>query len=170
MLFSEFRDGNVPADYDLLRPFKQALELVPAGVEKVYLRSDTAGYYVELLKYCAEASSERFGIIEFAIGADVTQAFRTAVREIPETAWPRLFRVVNGKRKDTGQEWAEVCFVPKWTAAKKNGPVYRFLAIREALEQHGMEAQLSLPFQTVNWGPVTYKVTGIVTNRELPWG
>ena len=30
MLFSEFRDGNVPADYDLLRPFKQALELVPA--------------------------------------------------------------------------------------------------------------------------------------------
>jgi hypothetical protein len=30
MLFSEFRDGNVPAGYDLLRPFKQALELVPA--------------------------------------------------------------------------------------------------------------------------------------------
>ena len=49
MLFSEFRDGNVPAGYDLLRPFKQALELVPAGVKKVYLRSDTAGYLVDLL-------------------------------------------------------------------------------------------------------------------------
>jgi hypothetical protein len=171
MLFSEFRDGNVPADYDLLRPFEQALELVPAGVKKVYLRSDTAGYYVELLKYCAEAKNKRFGVIGFAIGADVTPAFRAAVREVPETSWHRLFRVVNGKKKDTGQEWAEVCFVPNWTAAKKDGPVYRFLAIREALEQQplpGMEAQLTLPFQTVNWGPVTYKVTGIVTNRDLP--
>ncbi len=53
MLLSEFRDGNVPAGYDLLRPFTQALESVPAGVKTVYLRSDTAGYYVELLKYCA---------------------------------------------------------------------------------------------------------------------
>ena len=171
MLFSEFRDGNVPADYDLLRPFKQTLELVPAGVKQVYLRSDTAGYIVDLLKYCAEGKNERFGVIEFAIGADMTQAFRAAVREIIETAWHRLFRIVDGKRVDTGQEWAEVCFVPNWTAAKKDGPVYRFLAIREALEQQplpGMEAQLSLPFQTVNWGPVTYKVTGIVTNRDLP--
>lgn len=171
MLFSEFRDGNVPADYDLLRPFKQSLDLVPPGVEKLYLRSDTAGYIIELLKYCAEAKSERFGVIEFAVGADMTAPFRAAVREVPETAWDRLFRVVDGKLVDTGQEYAEVCFVPNWTAAKKDGPVYRFLAIREVLEQQplaGMETQLSLPFQTVNWGPVTYKVTGIVTNRDLP--
>lgn len=171
VLFSEFRDGNVPAHYDLLRPFQQALESVPAAVNTVYLRSDTAGYYVELLKYCAEGNNERFGVIEFAIGADVTSAFRAAAQEVREKDWHRLYRVVDGKRKDTGQEWAEVCFVPNWTAVKKGGPVYRFLAIREALEQQplfGMEPQLSLPFQTVNWGPVTYKVTGIVTNRDLP--
>jgi len=29
VLFSEFRDGNVPADYDLLRPFKEPLALLP---------------------------------------------------------------------------------------------------------------------------------------------
>ncbi len=101
----------------------------------------------------------------------MTPAFRAAVREVPETSWHRLFRVVDGKRKDTGQQWAEVCFVPNWMAEKKDGPEYRYLAIREALEQQplpGMEAQLTLPFQTVNWGPVTYKVTGIVTNRDLP--
>jgi hypothetical protein len=68
MLFSEFRDGNVPADYDLLRPFKPALDLVPSGVNKVCLRSDAAAYVVELLKYCAEGKSERFGAIEFAVG------------------------------------------------------------------------------------------------------
>ena len=30
VVLSEFRDGNVPANFDLLRPFKRALELVPA--------------------------------------------------------------------------------------------------------------------------------------------
>lgn len=171
MLFSEFRDGNVPADYDLLRPFKQALELVCAGVKRVYLRSDSAGYYVDLLKYCAEGVNQRFGVIEFAVGADVTPAFRQAVREIAESDWSRLFRVVDGTLEDTGQEYAEVCFVPNWAAVKKGGATYRFLAIREPLAQQplpGMGDQLSLPFQTMCWDTVQYKITGIVSNRDIP--
>lgn len=171
ILFSEFRDGNVPAGYDLLRPFKQSLELVPAGVEKVYLRSDTAGYMMELLKYCAEGKSNRFGVIDFAVGVDVTEAFRGAVREVPEAEWRTLYREVDGKPTDTGQEWAEVCFVPNWAGHSKHGPTYRYVAIREPLEQQslpGMEGQLELPFPTMDWGAVRYKVTGIVTNRDLP--
>jgi hypothetical protein len=171
MLFSEFRDGNVPADYDLLRPFKQALELVSVGVKKVYLRSDSAGYYVDLLTYCAEGRNERFGVIEFAVGADVTAAFRQAVRDVSEAEWHPLRRMVDGEYQDTGQEYAEVCFVPSWVGRKKDGPVYRYLAIREPLAQQilpGLEGQVSLPFPTMDWGPVRYKVTGIVTNREIP--
>jgi hypothetical protein len=82
-----------------------------------------------------------------------------------------LFKVVDGKLVDTGQEWAEVCFVPNWMGRKKDGPTYRYLAIREPLQQQalpGMEEQLALPFPTMDWGAVTYKVTGIVTNREIP--
>jgi hypothetical protein len=41
-------------------------------MEKVFVRSDTAGYQKDLQRYCAEGKSERFGVIEFAIGADVT--------------------------------------------------------------------------------------------------
>jgi hypothetical protein len=170
MLFSEFRDGNVPAGYDLLRPFKGALELVPRGVKKIFLRSDTAAYIVELLKYCAEGKNERFGVIEFAVGADVSESFRRAVREVAEADWHRLFRVVDGKPEDTGQEWAEVCFVPNWVGHKKHGPVYRYLGIREVIEQQAlpsMDEQISLPFQTMNWGGIKYKITGIVTNREI---
>ena len=170
MLFSEFRDGNVPASYDLLRPFQEALALVPAGVKQVYLRSDSAGYLVDLLKYCAEGKNERFGVIEFAVGADMTQEFKKAVSEVPQAAWHTLYREVNGKRVDTGQQYAEVCFVPNWMAAKKDGPSYRYVAIREALEQpalSGMEDQLALPFPTMDRGGVRYKVTGMVTNREL---
>ena len=68
----------------------------------------------------------------------------------------------------TGQEWAEVCFVPTWSARSKKGPGYRFLAIRELLGQKefpGMEAQL--PFPTLNWGEKQYKLFGVVTNRDL---
>jgi hypothetical protein len=171
MLFSDFRDGNVPASHDLLRPFLQALEMVPEGVNKVCVRSDSAGYIVDLLKYCAEAKNRRFGVIEFAVGTDITEAFRAAVSEVAESDWHRLFREVDGKLEDTGQEYAEVCFVPNWAAANKQGPEYRFLAIRELMQQPELpflEGQLSLPFPTMDWGKLRYKVTALVTNRNLP--
>jgi hypothetical protein len=44
------------------------------------------------------------------------------------------------------------------------------VAIREPLEQQslpGNESQLELPFPTMDWETVRYKVTGIVTNRDL---
>ena len=40
---------------------KEALGHLPVGVAKVMLRSDTAGYQQELLRYCAEGRDERFG-------------------------------------------------------------------------------------------------------------
>lgn len=79
VLHSEFRDGNVPAGYEQLRVFKDALDMLPEGITTVYLRSDTAGYQHDLLKYCEKGEHPRFGRIEFAIGADVTREFRKAV-------------------------------------------------------------------------------------------
>ncbi len=76
VIHSEFRDGNVPAGHQQLRVLQEALELLPAGVEQVQLRSDTAGYQQELLKYCAEGKHPRFGVIEFGVGVDVTPEFK----------------------------------------------------------------------------------------------
>ena len=78
IVHSEFRDGNVPAGHQQLRVLIEALEHLPAGVESVMLRSDTAGYQQELLRYCADGRDERFGVIEFAVGVDVTAEFRRA--------------------------------------------------------------------------------------------
>ena len=58
------------------------------------LRSDTAGYQQELLRYCAEGRDERFGVIEFAVGVDVTAEFRRAVSEVAEQDWQTLYRKV----------------------------------------------------------------------------
>ena len=43
VLHTEFRDGNVPAGFDQLRVFKEALKCLPEGIKEVRLRSDTAG-------------------------------------------------------------------------------------------------------------------------------
>ncbi len=94
IVHSEFRDGNVPAGHEQLRVLEEAARLLPAGVTKLYLRSDTAAYQQDLLKYCAEGKNRRFGVIEFAIGADVTAEFRQAVAQLPEAAWQALDRIV----------------------------------------------------------------------------
>ena len=147
VLHSEFRDGKVPAGHEQLR-----------------LRSDTAGYQRELLRYCAEGRDERFEVIEFAVGVDVTVEFKRAVVRVAEEQWQP---VVEGR----GQEWAEVNFVPNWVAQGKKEGVYRFVAIRERFEQArlpGMGEQWELPFPAMEmesrgW----YKVFGLVTNRAL---
>ena len=41
---SLMRDGNVPAGHEQLRVLEEAAGLLPAGVTKLYLRSDTAAY------------------------------------------------------------------------------------------------------------------------------
>jgi hypothetical protein len=172
VLHSEFRDGNVPAGYEQLRVLREALECLPRGVDKVYLRSDTAGYQVDLLRYCAEGRSERFGVIDFAVCADVTSEFKKAVAQVPAAAWQPLRRLEGGRAVDTDQEWAEVVYVPNWAGHSKNGPNYRFLAIREPLRQldlPGLESQQELPFPTMEFTEVgRYKLFSLVTNRDLP--
>jgi hypothetical protein len=166
---SEFRDGNVPANYQNLRALKETLDVLPEGVVKVYFRGDTAANQKDLLRYCAEGKSQRFGVIEFAVGVDVTAEFKRAVADVEEREWQPLEREVDGQRVKTEQEWAEVCFVPNWTAQRKEGPTYRYLAIRELLDQAelpGLEAQL--PFPRINFGQRQYKVFGMVTNRDIP--
>jgi len=164
MLHTEFRDGNVPAGYEQLRVLKEALNLLPEGVAKVCLRSDTAGYQHDLLTYC-EKGDTRFGRIEFAIGADVTKEFKKAVAGAED--WKPVMKEVKGELRKTGKEWAEVCFVPNAIGSSRNGPVYRYLATREPLRQEalpGMEGQL--PFPAMAMDMQYFRVFGIVTNRD----
>ena len=169
ILHSEFRDGNVPAGMDKLRVFREAIAYLPAGVETVRLRTDTAGYDHHLLLYCGEGKDERFGVIEFAIGADVTAAFKTAVRAVPTADWKPLHRIIEGKPQDTGQQWAEVAYVPNWAGTSRKRADYRFLAIREPLDELELGDAEQLPFPTEVFGTSgRHKLFAVVTNRTLP--
>ena len=166
VVHSEFRDGNVPAGHEQRRVLEEALVHLPAGVERVLLRSDTAGYQWELLRYCAEGRNERFGVIEFAVGVDVSPAFRAAVAEVDAGEWRELLGE-EGER--TGQEYAEVCFVPEAVGHSVKGPDYRFLAVREPLRNPplpGMDEGLpAVELGGAGW----YRIRGVVSNRhDLP--
>lgn len=173
IVHSEFRDGNVPAGYEQLRVLQQALSYLPDGVQTVQLRSDTAGYQHDLLHWCATGKSERFGVIEFAVGCPITQEFRNAVKQISEKEWRPLTADVNGGQGHGAREWAAVpLYVPGATARSKSDPDYTYFATREALLQQplpGTAEQMDLPFQTVELGGAgqerTYKLFGAVTNK-----
>ncbi len=163
VLHSEFRDGNVPAGFEQRRVLEEALSCLPGGVETVYMRSDTAGYQWDLLRYCEEGRNERFGRIEFVVGVDITAAFKTAVRTTPNIIWHDL--------GDSGQQWAEVAFVPNKASHTKKGD-YRFIATREPVRQMELLAdsptQFSFPTIAEDEGkgaPTVYKLHAVVTNR-----
>ena len=162
LLFTEFRDGNVPAGFEIKRVLQEALEMLPAGVTQVRLRSDTAAYQHDLLRYCELAQNRRFGRLEFTVGCDVTPAFKEAVLEVEEAAWRQL-------PGDSEREWAEVCFVPSAPGHSKKGPEYRYLATREVMRQAELPGlEPALPFPTLAWNTRRYKVFGLVTNMSWP--
>lgn len=169
VVHAEFRDGNVPAGHEQLRVFMEALDCLPEAVDNVRLRSDTAGYQHELLKYREMGKNRRFGRIEFAIGCDVTPEFEKAVSEVPESQWQSVTKEVKGQVIETGKQWAEVCFVPNAIGHSKNGRVYRYIATREVMEEQltlaGVEDK-QYPFPTMPMKKRKYKVFGIVTNRN----
>ena len=158
LLHTEFRDGNVPAGYEQLRVFIRALSLLPEGIKAVRLRSDAAGYQHDLMAYCDRGENERFGKIEFAVSCDVTPEFKKAASEAEE--WRPL---LDNNGRIRGQ-WAEVCFVPNRSAAKKGEP-YRYIAIRERMKQPHLPME-GLPFQTIAFDGTQYKLFGIVANMD----
>jgi hypothetical protein len=170
---TEFRDGNVLAGFEILRILREALDLLPEGVEKVRVRSDTAGYQHKFLQWMAdETEHPQWGVIEFAVGSDVTASFKKAVAEVVEPEWNWLTQEdEGGYRTRTKRQWAEVCFVPTEAAKSGKNKPLRYLATRELLDDQplpGLEDQYQqkLPFQTMAWDNRRYKVFGIVTDMK----
>lgn len=168
LLHSEFRDGNVNAGFDQLRILKEALSLLPPDVKHAYLRSDSAGYQEDLIRYCAEGDDPRFGVIPFTIAARVSAGIKNAALSLDKKHWHPIYQEdADGTKIKTNQEWADICFVPEWAVRSKAG--YRYLAIREVMKPSKTKSddELDLPFQTIKSDEVTYKLFAVVTNRDI---
>lgn len=148
LLEDEFRDGNVPAGMGNL-PFLQRIHgNLPQGVEKIYVRADTALYEQDVLAYLVKEK------IEFAISADITPQLRQAIQALPKTAWQPV-RDDEGVVREEGRLWAEVEYVPDDKRPGQGKPL-RYLAIH-------------LPQQADLFESPRAKYVAIVTNRwEMP--
>jgi len=170
LLHSEFREGHVPANFELLRVLQASLDKLPETINTVYLRSDTAAYQEELIDYCAKGKHDKVKHIEFTISTKITRGFKEAALVLPHNAWHTIEKIdEDGNLLKTEQEWAEVCFVPAWTVQTKDSPDCRYIAIREKMTPlKPKQTADDLPFQTVLIEEDRYKLFGIVTNRTLP--
>ena len=134
ILASGYRDGNVPPGYGQKEELERVLSSLPDEVEGVSLRSDCAGYQTDLLTYCNEGKSDRFGRISFGISCPMVKEFREAIRGVPEEEWKPLGKETIKLKDGTvrpAAEWAEVHYFPNSLSFKKHGPDYRFFAIRD---------------------------------------
>ena len=111
VVHSEFRDGNVPAGWNILAVIKDAIAALPPGVENVLMRQDTAAYQTDIMAWCERAREHpEYGRILFTISADVTSTLRGEI--VKATDWSAEYVMRNGKSVPTGREWAELTYVP----------------------------------------------------------
>lgn len=97
----------MPAGYQRLRVLIEPLGDVPDSTDKVLVSSETAGYQLELLRRCAAGKDEPLGVIELAVGVDVTPEFKRPAAKVAEEEWQTLEREVHGHRAIADQQWAE---------------------------------------------------------------
>ncbi len=163
VVLSEFRDGNVPAGHDTLRVLQETMKALPACVEKVRVRMDTAGYQHDVLSWMASLGGGDGPAVEFTVSCDVTPAFREEVRKVPEAEWEE----VPSSHGEPSCQCAEVVFVPMPVALAKHEP-HRYIAIREPVRRPVLpgleEAAGELGYTPVVMADRTYRVRGIVTN------
>jgi Transposase DDE domain group 1 len=125
VLADEFRDGNVPAGSGNRRVVAQALAALPAGVDEVRLRGDSALYEQDLLRWLDAQG------VGYAISADMSRVLVAAIRALPETAWRP-----ESEDSDAVRHWAEVVYVPSDGVAAKDRPAPpRYLALRISKKQ-----------------------------------
>jgi hypothetical protein len=129
VLAEEFRDGNVPAGTDLLGVLQRAVATLPEGIERVYLRADSAAYEHTLLDGCRQERAGEPRLV-FAISADMSRELRPVCARVPAGGWQRLESPSGVERS-----WAEVEFVPSAPSVKKGMKPDRYLAIRLRREQ-----------------------------------
>jgi len=139
LIHGELRRGTThPGDKAV--PFLRRLRRkIPPGVEKIYLRSDSAFYNKEVVNFCEE---QRW---EFSITADQTAPLRRLIEGLAETAW-------KVDATDASLAYAEVWYQPMdWSRG------YRFLVRREKEKDPGG--------QEVLFSPLAYSYYVVVTNR-----
>ena len=133
----EFRDGNVPAQQELLPVAKRAFAALPETVEERYFRGDSACDEEKLLSWLRDEKREGgpAGGIGFAVSARMNAALRAEMVALPEKQW-QLYQEDRAAIK----ECAEVDYVPEESAGNTYREPLRYVALRIRKKQRELFA------------------------------
>ncbi len=138
MLHSELRTGNTHPGAKAVAFLRRMSRKIPAGIQEIYLRSDSAFYNKEVVELCEEKGWQ------FSITADQTGPLMRRVEDLLDSAW-------KADPGDPSLGYAEVWYQPvNWPKA------FRFLVRREKKDKR---------VQNVLFAPLAYSYYGVVTNR-----
>ena len=125
VLADEFRDGNVPAQSGNLRVIQRAIAALPDGVSQVLVRSDSAGYTHDLMRWLEDNEHA------YAISAKMHPPLLAAVKALPQSAWR-----FESEDAQVVRSWAEVAYVPNdGHYSPRSGEPARYLATRVMKKQ-----------------------------------
>lgn len=142
VLADEFRDGNVPPQSGNLRVIQRAIAALPEGVGQVKVRSDSAGYTHDLMRWLED---KKHG---YAISAKMHPPLLAAVKALPERDWQ-----FESEDEHAIRSWAEVAYVPNdRDYSDTRGEPARYLATRIMKKQGQLFADGS---DTRYWAMVT---------------
>jgi hypothetical protein len=143
----EFRDGNVPAGSGNQRVVERAVAALPEGVERIYVRGDSALYEHDLMTWLDGQG------IGYAISADMSPQLAECIRALPADHWK-----FDHDEDAAIREWAEVNYLPDDGIYRKDAvSPRRYLAIRVRPKQGALFADAT-----------AVRHFCIVTNRSDP--
>jgi hypothetical protein len=135
-VYDQFRDGNVPAQFEARAFLQRAFAALPTNIKERRLRADSALYNEAALSWAEQQG------IKFAVSADMSEALATAIGQLPESAWSPYRTLRAAERADAQREerqWADVEFIPQWSRNhKKHGDTFRYIAIRVRSRQRDL--------------------------------
>jgi hypothetical protein len=125
-LHDQFRDGNVPAEFDAKAFLQQSFAKLPVSVTDRRLRADSAFYNEQALSWADEHN------ILFAVSADMNPELKSLAQALSEQAWQPYRTLQQRSAAAEERQWAELeDFVPNWQRnRKKDGRPLRYLVIR----------------------------------------
>ena len=126
ILADEFRDGNVPAAYDLLSSLIRSITMLPGTVTEVRYRADSASCNHDLMNTLRPG----LAISGRRINVMFAESLKHGIEKLPEDTGKPLGKVTDKGLIAGRKEWAEVVFVPSKGSTKKHAVPDRYLAIR----------------------------------------
>jgi hypothetical protein len=130
----QFRDGNVPAEFEIKDFLERAFASLPAAVVDRRLRGDSALYNEEALSWADDQG------IDFVVSADMSPELTGKVRPIAEADWHDYLSLNDKANQTEERQWAEVPdFVPDWKRNRnKDGEPFRYVAVRVRSRQRDL--------------------------------